>query len=136
MNSVPLRFNYEFSRVYKRAAFANGRFITVHCFKRPKHLKHNLTTVPEKLIRVGFCANKKHLGAVGRNRARRLMREAYRRLEPELRLGCDIVITLRNSDSIPSFNEISHEMDILFKKLNLYAITEKTDDKKILDQAD
>ncbi len=135
MNSVPLRFNYEFSRIYKRASFANGRYITVHCWKRPKNLKHNLTIVPEKLIRVGFCANKKHLGAVGRNRARRLMREAYRRLEPELRLGYDIVITLRTSEQLPSYSDISNEMEKLFRRLKLFAV-EQSHDSKIPDQAD
>lgn len=120
MTSLPLRFNYEFSRVYRRGTYANGRHITVHVFRRPKGLKHNDTFIPASLIRVGFCANKKQLGAVGRNRARRLMREAYRHLEPDVRQGCDIVITLRSSEQLPSYSDIADEMKYLMGKLRIF----------------
>ena len=119
MKALPLRFNYEFSRVYRRAAFATGRILTVHVFNRPKGLKHNNTRIPEDLLRVGFCASKKQMGAVGRNRARRLMREAYRHLEPRIREGNDIVITLRNVDELPSYAEVSAEMEVLMSRLKV-----------------
>ena len=119
MKAEPLRFNYEFSRVYRRAAFATGRILTVHVFKRPQGLKHNNTRIPEDLLRVGFCASKKQMGAVGRNRARRLMREAYRHLEPRIREGNDIVITLRNVDELPSYAQISAEMEVLMSRLKV-----------------
>ena len=132
MKAEPLRFNYEFSRVYRRAAFATGRVLTVHVFNRPKGLKHNNTRIPEDLLRVGFCASKKQMGAVGRNRARRLMREAYRHLEPRIREGNDIVITLRNVDELPSYAEIAAEMEVLMSRLKVIvpgAPDEKSDDQ-------
>ena len=110
MRSVPLKYNYEFSRVYKRGNFCTGRYLTVHCFNRPAGLRHNLTPVPRDLIRVGFCANKKQLGAVGRNRARRLMRESYRLIEDGIPTGNDLIFTLRNTDKVPTFDEISKDM--------------------------
>lgn len=119
VESLPLRFNYEFSRVYKRGTFACGRCITVHAFRRPKGIKHNLTPIPRDIIRVGFCANKRLLGAVGRNRARRLMREAYRRQEPGIVHGYDIVITLRNLESMPAYDEIAADLAKCIKKLGL-----------------
>lgn len=126
MNSVPLRFNYEFSRVYRHGSFATGKYLTVHCFKRRKGLKHNNTVIPQELIRVGFCANKKQLGAVGRNRARRLMREAYRRLEPRVKSGNDIVFTLKPSEMMPSYSEIARETEVLLGRL--HAITSEEAD--------
>ena len=132
MKALPLRFNYEFSRVYRRAAFATGRILTVHVFNRPKGLKHNNTRIPEDLLRVGFCASKKQMGAVGRNKARRLMREAYRHLEPRIREGNDIVITLRNVDELPSYAQISAEMEVLMSRLKVIvpgAPDEKSDDQ-------
>ena len=132
MKAEPLRFNYEFSRVYRRAAFATGRVLTVHVFNRPKGLKHNNTRIPEDLLRVGFCASKKQMGAVGRNKARRLMREAYRHLEPRIREGNDIVITLRNVDELPSYAQISAEMEVLMSRLKVIvpgAPDEKSDDQ-------
>ena len=119
MESLALRFNYEFSRVYKRGTFACGRYITIHAFRRPKGIKHNLTPIPKNIVRVGFCANKRLLGAVGRNRTRRLMREAYRRLEPGIVPGYDIVITLRNLESIPEYSEIFQDMEKLLKKVGV-----------------
>ena len=133
MKAEPLRFNYEFSRVYRRAAFATGRILTVHVFKRPQGLKHNNTRIPEDLLRVGFCASKKQMGAVGRNKARRLMREAYRHLEPRIREGNDIVITLKSVDELPSYALISAEMEVLMSRLKVFK-TGACDDEKSNDQ--
>lgn len=117
MDSLPLRFNYEFSRVLKRGKFASGQFLTVHSFRRPKGIKHNMTLIPSEVIRVGFCANKRQLGAVGRNRARRLMREAYREYEPSICRGQDIVITLRANGELPRFDDIKSELRVLLLRL-------------------
>ena len=117
MKAQPLRFNYEFSRVYRRASFATGRVLTVHVFHRPKGLKHNNTRIPEDLLRVGFCASKRTMGAVGRNKARRLMREAFRHLEPRIREGNDIVITMKNLDELPSYSEVYAEMEAHYPDL-------------------
>lgn len=133
MKALPLRFNYEFSRVYRRAAFATGRYMTVHVFRRPKGLKHNNTRIPEDILRVGFCASKKQMGAVGRNKARRLMREAYRHLEPRIREGNDIVITLKCVDELPSYAEIRREMEVLLSRLKVLKAG-ACDDEKSVDQ--
>lgn len=73
------------------------------------------------------------MGAVGRNKARRLMREAYRHLEPRIREGNDIVITLRNVDELPSYAQISAEMEVLLSRLKVLKpgaeSNEKSDDQ-------
>jgi ribonuclease P protein component len=73
------------------------------------------------------------MGAVGRNKARRLMREAYRHLEPRIREGNDIVITLRNVDELPSYAQISAEMEVLLSRLKVLKPgaepNEKSDDQ-------
>ena len=125
MNSVTLKFNYEFSRVYKRGTFFAGRYVTVHVFKRYPGLKHNMTRIDPSVVRVGFCANKKQLGAVGRNRARRLMRESYRKLEHLIPEGIDIVFTLKNISEVPSYRDIEKDMVRGLKCLGLDAA--KTD---------
>lgn len=119
MKPSMLRFNYEFSRVYKRGTFAVGKYLTVHCFKRFNGLKHNNVTIPNNINRLGFCANKKQLGAVERNRARRLLREAYRSLADRIPLGYDIVFTLRASESIPTYQQIEDEMQKLLERLKM-----------------
>ena len=107
--------------------------MTVHVFRRPKGLKHNNTRIPEDILRVGFCASKKQMGAVGRNKARRLMREAYRHLEPRIREGNDIVITLKSVDELPSYAEIHREMEVLLSRLKVLK-TGACDDEKSIDQ--
>jgi len=119
VKSQPLKFNYEFSRVYKRGRFATGKYLTVHCFKRYKGLKHNETVIPMDIKRVGFCANKKHLGAVGRNKARRLMRESYRLIEDLIPDGNDLVFTLKTQDKVPEYELIASEMNRLLTSLRL-----------------
>lgn len=116
---ITLRFNYEFSRVYKRGRFAVGKYLSVHCFKRPSGLKHNTTTIPANINRIGFCANKKQLGAVSRNRAKRLMREAYYQVASDISLGNDIVITLKTCEKLPTYRDIEKDMNKLLGRLNL-----------------
>ena len=121
LDIITLKYNYEFSRVYKRGRFAVGKFLTVHCFRRPPGLKHNCTLIPSDINRIGFCANKKQLGAVGRNRAKRLFRESYRQVASDISSGYDIVFTLKtcSKDEIPSYEDICKEMKTLLSRLNL-----------------
>ena len=61
------------------------------------------------------------------------MREAYRHLEPRIREGNDIVITLRNVDELPSYAQISAEMEVLMSRLKVLKpgvqSNEKSDDQ-------
>ena len=119
MKVITLKFNYEFSRVYKRGRFAVGKYITVHSFRRPDGLKHNTTTIPSGINRIGFCANKKQLGAVARNRAKRLMREAYYQVASDIPLGNDIVFTLKTCEELPAYGDILKDMRKLLVRLHL-----------------
>ncbi|MCQ2466752.1 MAG: ribonuclease P protein component [Clostridia bacterium] len=127
MKVITLRYNYEFSRVYKRGRFAVGRYLSVHCFKRPVGLKHNTTTIPANINRIGFCANKKQLGAVGRNRAKRLMREAYYQVASDISIGNDIVFTLKTCENLPTYYDIEHDMNKLLGRLNLINSEKRND---------
>ena len=56
--------------------------------------------------RVGFTATKKIGKACRRNRARRVIREAYRILEPQLRQGYDIVFVARGATGEVKMQEV------------------------------
>lgn len=114
-----LRLNYEFSRVYKRGSFATGRYLSVHCFKRSPHLKHNLTPIPIELVRVGFTNGHGRKTAVARNRAKRLMRAAFQVYEPSVRTGYDIIFLMKNGFDIPRYQEVEKEMGRHLSKLGL-----------------
>ena len=72
------------------------------------------------LIRTGFCANKRELGAVGRNRVRRLMRESFRKLQDDLPQGYDYVFTYKSGKEIPEFSDLSNDMAKCCKRLRLF----------------
>ena len=76
MQAVPLTRNNDFRRLYKRGKSLVDRNIVVYYAKN--RLGAN---------RVGFTVGKKVGGAVTRNRAKRLMRESFRLLEPGLAQG-------------------------------------------------
>jgi len=47
------------------------------------------------------------------------MREAYRHLEPRIREGNDIVITMKTVDVLPSYAEVAHETEVLLTRLKV-----------------
>lgn len=83
-NAVSLSKNRDFRRVYgKGKCFVHPAIVT-YCFKgRPGKL------------RIGITAAKKVGGAVQRNRARRIIREAYRAVSPQLTGNWDLVFVAR-----------------------------------------
>jgi len=119
LKPVALRFNFEFSRVYRYGKFASGKFLSVHAMKRHPGTRQSGNTVDPVLIRTGFCANKRELGAVGRNRVRRLMRESFRELMTELPYGYDYVFTYRFGKEIPKFSDIRNDMVKCCRRLRL-----------------
>jgi ribonuclease P protein component len=76
-----LRVRAEFDRVFQRGRRLRGRMFVVIALAngRSDH-------------RLGIAAGRKLGGAVARNRARRLLRESFRRLEPTGGVGFDLVV--------------------------------------------
>ena len=119
LKPVALRFNFEFSRVYRYGKFASGKFLSVHAMKRHPGTRQSGYKVDPILIRTGFCANKRELGAVGRNRARRLLREAFRTYESNLPQGIDIIFTDRGGKDIPPYQVLLSDIDSCMARLHL-----------------
>ena len=84
MQAIPLTRNNDFRRLYKRGKSLVDRNVVIYYSKNK--LGFN---------RGGFTVGKKVGGAVTRNRAKRLMRESFRLLEPRLVQGFDFVLVSR-----------------------------------------
>ena len=83
--TVSLTSNKDFTRLYKSGrSFVTPAFV---CYYRENGRPYN---------RVGITASKKLGNAVCRNRARRLLREAYRQNELAFPIGRDIVFVARS----------------------------------------
>ena len=81
-----LRKKSDFACIYNKGKSVGDRYVVL--FYRKNGLKTN---------RTAFLASKKVGNAVSRNRARRLMKESYRQLSPELATGYDFIIIARNT---------------------------------------
>lgn len=78
--------NADFQRLYRTGAFCS--LGSALLYVRTNGLPYN---------RLGITAGKKIGNAVARNRAKRIIREAYRAAEPQLPIGLDLVVVARSS---------------------------------------
>jgi ribonuclease P protein component len=91
----------DFSRVYREGRRYPGELLVVYV--RPTDVGR----------RVGVTAGRRLGGAVVRNRAKRRLREAFRRIEPRLREHGDVVLVARGAAATAPFEDIMHEMEAL-----------------------
>ena len=81
-----LRYKRDFDRLYKKGRSVADKYVVV--FYIDNGLGYS---------RKAFLASKKVGGAISRNRARRLMKESFRKLEHEIQPGNDVLVIARNS---------------------------------------
>lgn len=84
LRTTPLKGNRDFRRIYGHARSYVSKSLVLYAMKN----KSGKT-------RLGITVSKKLGCAVRRNRAKRLIREAYRMSEPDMKAGYDFVIVAR-----------------------------------------
>ena len=94
-----------FRRVLERGSRAAGKLVVVHALRG------------ERETRIGFIAGRSVGGAVQRNRARRLLREASRMVDPAVRPGTHLVFVARSGIPTARAAEVAAEMAALLRKL-------------------
>ncbi len=99
-----LRGGTQFRRVLRDGTRAAGQLLTIHA-------------LPEQVeTRAGFIAGRGVGGAVVRNRARRLMREAWRVVDPAVRPGTHVVLVSRPGIRTARTGEVAAELTALLRR--------------------
>ena len=105
-----LKKNYEFKTVLTKGKFFKEKAIEIFVLKNNK--KRNF---------LGIAISTKNGKAFQRNRAKRLIRETYTKLENQLTDGNSIVILINKNYDINKINfaQVFEEMKILFENAKL-----------------
>lgn len=109
VNTIPVKINRDFLRVYKKGKFYVGKYMTLYT------LKNNLN-----INRIGITVSKKVGKSVKRNRIRRLIKENYRLYEGFIKSGYDCIFVARTVEVLPCFHDIKKEMKFLLKRQNIF----------------
>ena len=106
--TVSIKQNRDFRRLYAKGKTAVNAYLVVYC-------RRNKTGVNRLGLTVGTRVGK----AVVRNRVRRLIREAYRLREEQVKKGYDIVVVARTRAAGASYWKIDAALAALLKKVGL-----------------
>ena len=103
--SARIRGRNDFRRIFGRKLRVSDRWITLYA---------DLGSAGH--VRLGIAASRRLGNAVQRNRIKRLVREAFRRLRHELPVGTDWVV-IPKPGSEPSLDELQQSMRQLARRL-------------------
>ena len=98
MKHQSLKENHLFRMTYRKGGRKSADTVTVYVLKdKAARLLRKQNPMKETVNRIGISASKKVGGAVQRNRAKRIIREAYRKIDREygIKKGYLIVICPR-----------------------------------------
>ncbi len=102
---ISLKKNGEFRRAYLKGKSYVSPGLVVYVIKNKKNC-----------VRFGITTSKKIGNAVKRNRARRIIKESYRKILPSLKSGFDFVFVARGKTPYLNSNEIFKQMEIHMNK--------------------
>ena len=121
MKNVAIKENHLYNKAYKRGKRSVGKYTAVYVLRDLKAYRVMLEN-PEKkyLNRLGVAVGKKIGNAVKRNRAKRVIRAAYRAVEGEIATGFLVVISARCAICEAKSTDVEKELRAAFLSLDMY----------------
>lgn len=102
-----LKKNYEFKIVLAKGKSYYGKVLKVYIKSNGKDRN-----------RIGIAIQKKIGKAIVRNKIKRWIREAYRKIEPQLEQGYDIIFLCKNKESVErmDFTTIKNDLEFILNR--------------------
>lgn len=108
---LKLKNKKSFQKVYQMGTAYIDRFAII-----------NIMAIPDQQLKIGFAVGKKLGNAVVRNHTKRLMREAVRHTQYNIKLGYHIVVVARKPLLNSSLNVYYESLYRLIKKAGLLQV--------------
>jgi ribonuclease P protein component len=124
MKFAAIKEHHLYNKAYQRGSRAAGSTVIVYIL-RDYAARRLMRANPQKqtVNRIGLSVSKKVGGACTRNRAKRIIREAYRAIwqEGQLKTGFLVVIAARPDIVGKKATDVQKDLRRAFRKLDFYA---------------
>lgn len=126
MKYTTIKEHHLYNKTFQKGKRYSGRYVSVFVL-RDRAAKRLMTEHPEKKYynRFGVSVTKRVGGAVQRSRVKRILRAAYRAVEPELRTGFLVVISPRDGILAAKSTDVERELRYGFAKLEMFHAKEE-----------
>ena len=110
-NTITLKKNYEFKRILQKGKWYSGKYIRVYLMKENDETKN----------KIGFVVSRKAGNSVFRNRIRRIIREAYTKIEKDIQKGYKLIIMWKTKNEVKNLKstDILEDLQKLMKESEL-----------------